>query len=103
MMVITAVIPNAVFWLVYHHSDEYAYFQSIIKDRVLAPIRRNCTNAPLHLLPIADRCAGRHAAWAQRLAHYAREKRQTTADSAAGSLRLARERIELMKQYDILA
>ena len=43
------------------------------------------------------------AAWAQRLAHYAREKRQTTADSAAGSLRLARERIELMKQYDILA
>ena len=41
-------------------------------------------------------------AWAQRLAHYAREKRQTTADSAAGSLRLARERIELMKQYDIL-
>ena len=42
------------------------------------------------------------AAWAQRLAHSAREKRQTTADSAAGSLRLARERIELMKQYDIL-
>ena len=42
------------------------------------------------------------AAWAQRLAHYAREKRQTTVDSAAGSLRLARERIELMKQYDIL-
>ena len=42
------------------------------------------------------------AAWAQRLAHYAREKRHTTADSAAGSLRLARERIELMKQYDIL-
>ena len=42
------------------------------------------------------------AAWAQRLAHYAREKRQTTADSASGSLRLARERIELMKQYDIL-
>lgn len=40
MMVITAVIPNAVFWIVYHHSDEYAYFQSIIKDRVLAPIRR---------------------------------------------------------------
>lgn len=46
-----------------------------------------------YLLPVA---------WAQRLAHYAREKRQTTADSAAGSLRLARERIELMKQYDIL-
>ena len=40
MMVITAVIPNAVFWLVYHHSDEYACFQSIIKDRELAPIRR---------------------------------------------------------------
>lgn len=41
------------------------------------------------------------AAWAQRLAHYAWEKRQSTADSASDSLRLARERIELMKQYDI--
>lgn len=40
MMVITTVVPNAVFWLVYHHSDEYAYFRSIIKDRALAPIRR---------------------------------------------------------------
>ena len=42
------------------------------------------------------------AAWAQRLVHYAKEKRQDTADSAAGSLRLARERLALMKQYDIL-
>ena len=42
------------------------------------------------------------AAWVQRLVHYAKEKRQGTPDSAAGSLRLARERIALMKQYDIL-
>lgn len=39
MMVITAVVPNVVFWLVYHRCDEYAYFKSIAKDRIIAPIR----------------------------------------------------------------
>ena len=39
MTVITAVVPNAVFVLVYHHCDEYAYFKSIVKDRIIAPIQ----------------------------------------------------------------
>ena len=39
MTVITAVVPNAVFWLVYHRCDEYAYFKSVVKDRIIAPIR----------------------------------------------------------------
>lgn len=39
MTVITAVVPNAVFGLVYHHCDEYAYFKSVVKDRIIAPIR----------------------------------------------------------------
>lgn len=42
------------------------------------------------------------AAWIQRIVHYAGE-RQTSADnSAAGSIKLAKERIELMKLYDII-
>lgn len=39
MMVITALVPNVVFWAAYHRSDEYDYFKSILKDRVIAPIR----------------------------------------------------------------
>ena len=46
-----------------------------------------------YLLPVA---------WAQRIAHYASEKRASTDDSASGSLRLAKERIELMKRYGII-
>ena len=42
-------------------------------------------------------------AWVQRIAHYASEK-QSGADnnSASGSIKLAKERIELMKQYGIM-
>ena len=46
-----------------------------------------------YLLPVA---------WAQRLAHYAGEKKTGADSSASGSIKLARERIELMKRYDIL-
>ena len=46
-----------------------------------------------YLLPVA---------WAQRLAHYAGEKKTGADSSASGSIRLAKERIELMKQYDIM-
>ena len=46
-----------------------------------------------YLLPVA---------WAQRLAHYASEKKTGADSSASGSIKLARERIELMKQYDIM-
>ena len=41
-------------------------------------------------------------AWVQRLAHYALEKDSGSHNSAAGSVRLARERIELMKRYEII-
>ena len=46
-----------------------------------------------YLLPVA---------WAQRLAHYASEKQSGTDSSASGSIKLAKERIELMKRYGIM-
>lgn len=46
-----------------------------------------------YLLPIA---------WVQRIAHYASEKQSGADSSASGSIKLARERIELMKRYDIM-
>ena len=46
-----------------------------------------------YMLPIA---------WVQRLAHYASEKRSGADSSASGSIKLAKERIELMKRYDIM-
>ena len=46
-----------------------------------------------YLLPVA---------WVQRIAHYASEKQSGTDNSASGSIKLAKERIELMKRYDIL-
>ena len=46
-----------------------------------------------YLLPVA---------WAQRIAHYAGEKKPGADSSASGSIKLAKERIELMKQYDIM-
>lgn len=46
-----------------------------------------------YLLPVA---------WVQRLAHYASEKQSGADNSASGSIKLAKERIELMKRYDIM-
>lgn len=46
-----------------------------------------------YLLPIA---------WVQRIAHYASEKQSGADSSASGSIKLARDRIELMKRYDIM-
>ena len=46
-----------------------------------------------YMLPIA---------WVQRIAHYAGEKQSGADNSASGSIKLAKERIELMKQYDIM-
>lgn len=46
-----------------------------------------------YLLPVA---------WAQRLAHYASEKQSGADSSASGSIKLAKERIELMKQYGVM-
>ena len=39
MTMFTAIVPNAIFWLAYYRCEEYAYFRSIVKDRVIAPIR----------------------------------------------------------------
>lgn len=41
-------------------------------------------------------------AWVQRLAHYAKEKQSGADSSASGSIKLARERIELMKRYGVM-
>lgn len=41
-------------------------------------------------------------AWAQRLAHYASEKQSGADSSASGSIKLGKERIELMKRYGIM-
>ena len=46
-----------------------------------------------YLLPVA---------WIQRIVHYAGEKQISMDNSAAGSIKLAKERIELMKMYDII-
>lgn len=46
-----------------------------------------------YLLPVA---------WVQRLVHYASEKKSGADSSTSGSIKLAKERIELMKRYDIL-
>ena len=46
-----------------------------------------------YLLPVA---------WVQRLAHYAGEKKTGADNSASGSIKLAKERIELMKRYGIM-
>lgn len=46
-----------------------------------------------YLLPVA---------WAQRIAHYASEKQSGADNSASGSIKLAKERIELMKRYGIM-
>lgn len=46
-----------------------------------------------YLLPVA---------WVQRIAHYAGEKRSGSDNSASGSIKLAKERIELMKRYGVM-
>lgn len=46
-----------------------------------------------YLLPVA---------WVQRIAHYAGEKKTGAVSSASGSIKLAKERIELMKRYGIM-
>ena len=46
-----------------------------------------------YLLPVA---------WVQRIAHYAGEKQSGADNSASGSIKLAKGRIELMKRYEII-
>ena len=40
--------------------------------------------------------------WVQRIAHYASEKQSGADNSASGSIKLAKERIELMKRYGVM-
>ena len=40
MVLLTAVIPNVVFWIVYRKKEEYRYFEDILKNRIILPIRR---------------------------------------------------------------
>ena len=46
-----------------------------------------------YLLPVA---------WVQRIAHYASEKQSSADNSASGSIKLAKDRIELMKIYNVI-
>ena len=46
-----------------------------------------------YLLPVA---------WVQRIAHYVSEKQSNPDNSASGSIKLAKDRIELMKRYGIM-
>ena len=46
-----------------------------------------------YLLPVA---------WVQRLVHYASEKQSGADSSTSGSIKLAKERIELMKRYGVM-
>lgn len=39
LTLVTAVVPNVIFWLAYHRCEEYAYFRTMLKERVIAPIR----------------------------------------------------------------
>lgn len=39
MTMVTAIVPNAIFWLAYRRCEEYAYFRSIVKNRVITPVR----------------------------------------------------------------
>ena len=40
MVLLTAVIPNVIFWIVYRKKEEYRYFEDILKNRIISPIRR---------------------------------------------------------------
>lgn len=40
MMVVTAIVPNAVFWIVYHKREEYLYFEDVLKNRIVAPLKK---------------------------------------------------------------
>lgn len=39
MVLLTAVIPNAVFWLVFRKKDEYLYLKDVLKNRLFAAIK----------------------------------------------------------------
>ena len=38
MTAVTAIVPNAVFWIVYHKRGEYLYFKDVLKNRIVVPL-----------------------------------------------------------------
>ena len=40
MTAVTASVPNAVFWIAYHKKNEYLYFEDILKNRIIAPLKK---------------------------------------------------------------
>ena len=40
MTAVTAIVPNAVFWIAYHKKNEYLYFEDILKNRIIAPLKK---------------------------------------------------------------
>lgn len=67
--------------------------RAIFPEKVYLESRYPYLKKRPYLLPVA---------WVQRLVHYAGEKKTGADSSASGSIKLAKERIELMKRYDIM-
>lgn len=40
MTAVTAIVPNAVFWIAYHKKNEYLYFEDILRNRIIAPLKK---------------------------------------------------------------
>lgn len=40
MTVITAIVPNTVFWIAYHKREEYLYFENVLKNRIVASLKK---------------------------------------------------------------
>lgn len=73
--------------------EKSSVLRTVFPKREYLERRYPCLKKRPYLLPVA---------WVQRLAHYASEKQSGTDNRASGSIKLAKERIELMKQYDIM-
>lgn len=72
--------------------EKSSILRSVFPKRVYLETRYSYLKRHPYLLPIA---------WLQRVAHYASEKKNNTDNSTYGSIKLAKERIELMKMYGI--
>lgn len=73
--------------------EKSSVLRTVFPKRVYLERRYPYLKKRPYLLPVA---------WAQRIAHYAGEKQSRADNSASGSIKLAHERIELMKLYGII-
>ena len=76
-----------------HTGEKSSVLRTVFPKRAYLERRYPYLKKRPYLLPVA---------WVQRLAHYAGEKKTGADSSASGSIKLAKERIELMKRYDIM-